>query len=72
MQRRPFLATLGATAAAMTTGASAQEPAGKKLGWALVGLREALRGQGKPTRDVDEQLRASWVRADVKITASRF
>lgn len=41
-------------------------------GWALVGLREALRGQGKPTRDVDEQLRASWVRADVKITASRF
>ena len=38
MQRRPFLATLGATAAAFTTGARAQEPAGKKLGWALVGL----------------------------------
>jgi predicted dehydrogenase len=38
MQRRPFLATLGATAAAFTAGARAQEPAGKKLGWALVGL----------------------------------
>lgn len=38
MQRRPFLATLGATAAALTTGARAQEPTGKKLGWALVGL----------------------------------
>jgi predicted dehydrogenase len=38
MQRRPFLATLGATAAALTAGARAQEPAGRKLGWALVGL----------------------------------
>ena len=38
MQRRPFLATLGATAAALTTGTRAQEEAGKKLGWALVGL----------------------------------
>ena len=41
-------------------------------GWALVGLQQALRGQGKPTRDVDDELRASWVRADVTITASRF
>ena len=41
-------------------------------GWALVGLQQALRGQGKPARDVDDELRASWVRADVKITASRF
>lgn len=38
MQRRPFLATLGATAAALTTRARAQEGEGKKLGWALVGL----------------------------------
>ena len=38
MQRRPFLATLGATAAALTTGARAQEGGEKKLGWALVGL----------------------------------
>ena len=41
-------------------------------GWALVGLQQALRGQGKPTREVDDELRASWTRADVKITASRF
>jgi predicted dehydrogenase len=38
MQRRPFLATLGATAAAFASGARAQEEGGKKLGWALVGL----------------------------------
>lgn len=38
MQRRPFLATLGATAAAFTTRALAQEAGEKKLGWALVGL----------------------------------
>ncbi len=38
MQRRPFLASLGASAAAFATGARAQEPGGKKLGWALVGL----------------------------------
>ena len=41
-------------------------------GWALVGLQQALRGQGKPTREVDEDLRQSWARADVKIAASRF
>ena len=41
-------------------------------GWALVGLQQALRGQGKPTREVDEDLRATWARADVKISASRF
>ena len=41
-------------------------------GWALVGLQQALRGQSKATRDVDEDLRKSWSRADVKITASRF
>jgi len=41
-------------------------------GWALVGLQQALRGQSKATRDVDEDLRKSWSRADVKIGASRF
>ena len=41
-------------------------------GWALVGLQQALRGQGKPTREVDEDLRASWARADLQIHASRF
>ena len=45
MQRRPFLATLGATAAALTTGTRAQEPAGKKLGWALVGLGSLSKNQ---------------------------
>lgn len=41
-------------------------------GWALTGLQQALRGQGKPTREVDEALRASWSRADIEISASRF
>ena len=41
-------------------------------GWALVGLQQALKGQGKGTREVDDDLRASWARADVRITASRF
>ena len=41
-------------------------------GWALVGLQQALRGQGRPTREVDEELRKSWARADVRISASRF
>jgi hypothetical protein len=41
-------------------------------GWALVGLQQALRAQAKPTREVDDELRASWTRADVKIAASRF
>jgi len=41
-------------------------------GWALIGLQQALRGQGKPTREVDEDLRNSWARADVRIRASRF
>jgi tetratricopeptide (TPR) repeat protein len=41
-------------------------------GWALTGLREALRAQGKPTSGVDSDLRSSWSRADVRISASRF
>ncbi len=38
MTRRPFIYTLGATAAAFTTRTRAAEPSAKKLGWALVGL----------------------------------
>jgi tetratricopeptide (TPR) repeat protein len=41
-------------------------------GWALTGLQEALRAQGKPSAEVDEDRRASWARADTPIKASRF
>ena len=41
-------------------------------GWSLVGLQQALKAQGKPSREVDEDLRASWARADTPIRASRF
>jgi hypothetical protein len=41
-------------------------------GWALTGLQQALRGQGKSTREVEEDLRNSWARADLQIRASRF
>lgn len=48
MQRRPFLATLGATAAAFGTGARAAEAPAKKLGWALVGLGSLSQNQIAP------------------------
>jgi predicted dehydrogenase len=48
MQRRPFLASIGATAAAFTTRARAQEEGGKKLGWALVGLGSLSTNQIAP------------------------
>ena len=41
-------------------------------GWALVGLQLALKAQGKPTGEVETDLRASWSRADTWIRASRF
>ena len=41
-------------------------------GWSLIGLKQALEAQGKTSRAVDEELRASWVRADPSIRASRF
>jgi tetratricopeptide (TPR) repeat protein len=41
-------------------------------GWSLLGLQLALKAQGKPTVDVDEDLRASWSRSDTWIRASRF
>jgi tetratricopeptide (TPR) repeat protein len=41
-------------------------------GWALTGLRQALERQGRPTRDVEAELKASWSRADIQIRSSRF
>ena len=41
-------------------------------GWSLLGLQLALKGQGKPTADVDADLRASWARSDTPIKSSRF
>jgi hypothetical protein len=41
-------------------------------GWSLVGLRLALKGQRKDTRLVDDDLRASFSRADTPIKSSRF
>jgi tetratricopeptide (TPR) repeat protein len=43
-----------------------------KNGWALTGLQLAVKGLGKPTAGVDEELKKSWARADVKIAGSRF
>jgi tetratricopeptide (TPR) repeat protein len=41
-------------------------------GWSLFGLQQALAAQGKPSKDVDDDLSASWSRADTWIRASRF
>ena len=41
-------------------------------GWSLFGLQQALKAQGKPTQEVDEDLAASWSRSDTWIRASRF
>ena len=41
-------------------------------GWSLTGLQLALKGQRKPSRAVDDELRASWARSDTPIKASRF
>ena len=41
-------------------------------GWSLLGLQQALSAQGKSSRIVDDDLRASWARADTRIHASRF
>jgi tetratricopeptide (TPR) repeat protein len=41
-------------------------------GWSLMGLQLALKGQRKPSRAVDDDLRASWARSDTPIKASRF
>jgi tetratricopeptide (TPR) repeat protein len=41
-------------------------------GWSLLGLQKALAGQGKTSKDVDDDLKASWSRADTWIRGSRF
>jgi tetratricopeptide (TPR) repeat protein len=41
-------------------------------GWSLVGLQQAMKQQGKPSTEVDADLRTSWARADTPIKASRF
>ena len=41
-------------------------------GWSLFGLQAALAGQGRSSSDVDDDLAASWARADTWLRASRF
>ncbi len=43
-------------------------------GWALFGLMQALRAQGKAAEALaaDERFRRAWATADVTLTASRF
>ena len=41
-------------------------------GWALLGLQQALKGQGKTDPAVDADLVKSWSRSDTWIRASRF
>ena len=41
-------------------------------GWSLLGLQQALKGQGQSSAAVDDDLRASWARSDTRIGASRF
>jgi tetratricopeptide (TPR) repeat protein len=41
-------------------------------GWSLLGLQQALKGQGKKDAAVDADLTASWSRSDTWIKASRF
>ena len=41
-------------------------------GWALLGLQQALKAQGKSAPEVDADLAASWSRADTWIRSSRF
>jgi tetratricopeptide (TPR) repeat protein len=41
-------------------------------GWSLIGLQQALKAQGKTSKEVDDDLAASWSRSDTWIRASRF
>ena len=41
-------------------------------GWSLLGLQQALKGQGKTDAAVDADLAKSWSRSDTWIKASRF
>jgi tetratricopeptide (TPR) repeat protein len=46
----------------------------RENGWALYGLAQSLRAQGREEQAamVERRFRAAWSRADVKLTASRF
>ena len=41
-------------------------------GWALFGLAESLRAQGKPAADEQKRFEAAWTAADVKLERPRF
>lgn len=41
-------------------------------GWALTGLRQSLRAQGRPIGDLDARIDAAWIRADTRPAASDF
>jgi len=41
-------------------------------GWALFGLAESLRAQGKPADDEQKRFEAAWTAADVKLVRPRF
>ena len=41
-------------------------------GWSLLGLQQALKGQGKSDPEVDKDFAASWARADHWVRTSRF
>jgi tetratricopeptide (TPR) repeat protein len=41
-------------------------------GWSLLGLQKALAGQGRTSREVDDDLAKSWSRSDTWIRASKF
>lgn len=41
-------------------------------GWSLVGLKAALKAQNRSTTEVDQDIAASWARADTWIRGSRF
>jgi tetratricopeptide (TPR) repeat protein len=43
-----------------------------KNGWSLLGLQQALKGQGTASPEVDAELAASWSRSDTWIRSSRF
>jgi tetratricopeptide (TPR) repeat protein len=41
-------------------------------GWSLLGLKQALEFQGKPSAEVAKELEKAWLRSDTWIRASRF
>ncbi|MEZ5420464.1 MAG: hypothetical protein R2708_24410 [Vicinamibacterales bacterium] len=69
---------LGAMQLEMGLNAEAEATYRKELeehphnGWSLLGLKQALDAQGKPSGDIASQLEAAWARSDTWIRASRF